>query len=156
MGVFSQLISSIIERITIKACDRHNYRSVQCSLSLSNVLTMRCHEMTDGGHIAEESARAARHWGQRRLKPAGSQKFVIWCEQGVTRRCRLSKLTNSAPRIWVQMRRDGGRGCRVSANENSCAHHVTLSPNKLWRSNSKFNIRVRGSGFVGNREWVES
>jgi hypothetical protein len=32
-----------------------------------------------------------------------------------------------------------GRGCcGVSANENSCAHHVTWSPNKLWRSNSIF------------------
>ncbi len=31
----------------------------------------------------------------------------------------------------------GGRGgCGVSSNENSCAHHVTWSPNKLWRSNS--------------------
>ncbi len=35
----------------------------------------------------------------------------------------------------------GGRGgCGVSANENSCAHHVTLSPNKLWRSNSIFKL----------------
>jgi hypothetical protein len=31
--------------------------------------------------------------------------------------------------------------CGVSANEYSCAHHVTLwSPNKLWRSNSIFNL----------------
>ncbi len=35
----------------------------------------------------------------------------------------------------------GGRGCcGVSANENSCAHHVTRSPIKLWRSNSIFNL----------------
>ncbi len=34
----------------------------------------------------------------------------------------------------------GGGVCRVSANENSCAHHVTWSPNKLWRSNSIFNL----------------
>ncbi len=33
----------------------------------------------------------------------------------------------------------GGGGCRVSANENRCAHHVTWSPNKLWRSNYIFN-----------------
>jgi hypothetical protein len=38
-----------------------------------------------------------------------------------------------------------GRGggvwsCGVSANENSCAHHATWSPNKLWRSNSIFNL----------------
>ncbi len=30
----------------------------------------------------------------------------------------------------------GGGGCGVSANENSCANHETWSPNKLWRSNS--------------------
>ncbi len=30
-------------------------------------------------------------------------------------------------------------GC-VSANEYSCAHHVTWSPNKLWRSTSIFNL----------------
>ncbi len=28
----------------------------------------------------------------------------------------------------------------VSANEYSCAHHVTLSPNKLWRSTSIFDL----------------
>jgi hypothetical protein len=33
----------------------------------------------------------------------------------------------------------GGGGCGA-ANENSCAHHVTWSPNKLWRSNSIFNL----------------
>ncbi len=36
------------------------------------------------------------------------------------------------PRIWAQMR-GGGEGLRVSANEYSCAHHVTWSPNILWR-----------------------
>jgi hypothetical protein len=38
------------------------------------------------------------------------------------------------------MRGGGEGGCRVSANENSCAHHVTWSPNKLWRSNSIFKL----------------
>jgi hypothetical protein len=59
--------------------------------------------------------------------------------QGVTKRCRLSLLTNSALVIRVQMR---GREeiCGVSANEYSCAHHVTWSPNKLWRSTSIFNL----------------
>ncbi len=37
------------------------------------------------------------------------------------------------PRIWAQMR--GGEGCGVSANEYS-----KWSPNKLWRSNSIFNL----------------
>ncbi len=52
--------------------------------------------------------------------------------------CRLSLLTNSAPRIRVQMR--GGGSCGVSANEYSCAHHVTWSTNKHWRSTSIFNL----------------
>jgi hypothetical protein len=34
----------------------------------------------------------------------------------------------------------GGGGCGVSANEYSCAHQVTWSPNKLWRSISIFNL----------------
>jgi hypothetical protein len=29
---------------------------------------------------------------------------------------------------------------KVSANENSCAHYVTWSPNKLWITNSIFNL----------------
>ncbi len=33
-----------------------------------------------------------------------------------------------------------GRSCGVSANEYSCTHHVTWSPNKLWRSTSIFNL----------------
>jgi hypothetical protein len=33
-----------------------------------------------------------------------------------------------------------GGGCGVSANEYSCAPHVTWSPNKLWRSTSIFNL----------------
>jgi hypothetical protein len=33
------------------------------------------------------------------------------------------------------MRREG-ESCEVSAIEYSCAHHVTWSPNKLWRSTS--------------------
>ncbi len=38
--------------------------------------------------------------------------------------------------------RGGGGGCGVSANVNSCAHHVKWSPNKLWRSISIFNYAV--------------
>jgi hypothetical protein len=53
--------------------------------------------------------------------------------QGVTKRCRLSLLTNSA---FVYDSKCGGteRVVGVSANQYSCAHHVTWSPNKLWRS----------------------
>jgi hypothetical protein len=64
-------------------------------------------------------------------------------KQGVTKRCRLSWLTNSA----LVEPKCGGRGgsCGVSANEYSCAvdnctvylgSMCTWSPNKLWRSNS--------------------
>jgi hypothetical protein len=52
--------------------------------------------------------------------------------QGVTKRCRLSLLTNSA--LVDESQCGGGGGCGVSANEYSCAHHVTWSPNKLRRS----------------------
>ncbi len=34
----------------------------------------------------------------------------------------------------------GGGSWGVSANEYSCAHHVTWSPNKLWRSIFIFNL----------------
>ncbi len=37
------------------------------------------------------------------------------------------------------MRGDRG-GCGNSANEYSCTHHLTWSPNKLWRSTSIFNL----------------
>ncbi len=59
--------------------------------------------------------------------------------QVVTKRCRLSLLTNSAPVYESQC---GGkeRGCEASANEYSCAHHMTWSPNKLWRSTFLFNL----------------
>ncbi len=43
---------------------------------------------------------------------------------------------------------DGGGSCGVSANEYSCVHHVTWSPNKLWRSNSIFNLWVDLSPFT--------
>jgi len=59
--------------------------------------------------------------------------------QGVTKRCRLSLLTNSALETRVQMLGEEGSS-RVSANESSCAHHVTLSPNKLWTSTSIFDL----------------
>jgi hypothetical protein len=57
------------------------------------------------------------------------------------------------PRIRVQMRGDGGEGgsCGVSANEYSCAHHVTWSPYKLWRSTSIFNLCLQHSGQVESR-----
>jgi hypothetical protein len=38
---------------------------------------------------------------------------------------------------------DSGGCSRVSANEYSCAQHVTWSPNKLWRSTSILNLWLR-------------
>ncbi len=59
----------------------------------------------------------------------------------VTKRCRLSLLTNSALGYNFPMRRAGGvLGLRLSAHEYSCAHHVTQSPNKIWRSTFIFNL----------------
>ncbi len=58
--------------------------------------------------------------------------FII-LDQGITKRCRPSLLTNSA---LVYESQCGGDwwGFGVSANEYSCAHHGALSPNQLWRS----------------------
>jgi hypothetical protein len=67
--------------------------------------------------------------------------YAMRCTQGVTRRCRLSLLTNSALEFRVQMRGEGGN-CGVSAYECSSAHHVICSPNKLWRPSSIFNLNV--------------
>jgi hypothetical protein len=64
-----------------------------------------------------------------------------FCIQRVTKSCRLSFLNNNAPVIRVQMQGEGG-SCGVSANEYSCAHHVTWSPKKLWRYTSIFNLCV--------------
>jgi hypothetical protein len=68
--------------------------------------------------------------------------------QGDTKTCRLSLRTNSvlvSYTVQGPMRGGlgGGGGCRVSANEYNCAHHVTWSPNKLWRSISIFNLLVQ-------------
>jgi hypothetical protein len=60
--------------------------------------------------------------------------------QGVTKRCRLSWWPNSAL-VYEPKCGEGGE-LGVSANEYNCAHHVTWSPNKLWRSNFIFNLCV--------------
>jgi hypothetical protein len=71
---------------------------------------------------------------------------VIKEDQGVTRRCRLSWLTNSALVYESKCGRiGGGRGGVVGPQPINtavqCAHYVTRSPNKLWRSNSIHNLR---------------
>jgi hypothetical protein len=57
--------------------------------------------------------------------------------QGVTKRCRLSWLTNSD--LVYEPKCEGAGGCGVSANEYTAVHR---SPKKLWRSNSIFNLCV--------------
>jgi hypothetical protein len=56
-------------------------------------------------------------------------------DQGVKKRCRLSWLTKSALRVWAQMR--GGEGVPGSQPMSTAVH---MSPNKVWRSNSLFNL----------------
>ncbi len=79
-----------------------------------------------------------RSTGRMKIRLSRQTQKPYWrlpYNQGVTKRCRLSLLTNSALVIRVQMREEGGK-LHVSANEYSFAHHVTRSPNKLWRSTS--------------------
>jgi hypothetical protein len=64
------------------------------------------------------------------------RKFLLFLlvhfEQGVTKRCRLSWLTNSVlvydPKCGGG---GGGEGCRVSANEYSCAHGDQINSGDL-------------------------
>ncbi len=67
--------------------------------------------------------------------------------QGVTKRCSLSLLTNSA---LVCESKCGGTGGSYgdSANEYSYANHVTWSPNKLWISTSVFNLWYYRSDYM--------
>ncbi len=61
--------------------------------------------------------------------------------QGDTKRFRLTLLTNSALVYESQCGGWGGGGGGVSANEYSCAHHVTWSPSKtLEIYTSIFNL----------------
>ncbi len=65
------------------------------------------------------------------------RQYLELAQQGVTKRCRLSWLTNS---VLVNEPKCGGRGsCGVSANEY-CTYSCTQDPNKFWRSKSIFNL----------------
>ncbi len=52
----------------------------------------------------------------------------------------MSSIFADQQRPRIRVPNWGGGRCGVSANEHSCAHHVTWSPNKLWRSTSIFNL----------------
>jgi hypothetical protein len=88
--------------------------------------------------LYEQGTHAWEPWGVR-VSNIGERWRTKALSQGVTRRCRLSWLSYS-PRISSPNAGGGWGDCGVSANEYSCAHHVTWSPNKLWRSNSIFNL----------------
>ena len=63
-----------------------------------------------------------RHWQPDALT---SWLDIASCGQGVTKRCRLSLLTNST---LVYEPKCGGRGgCGVSANEYSCTHGAQIN-----------------------------
>jgi hypothetical protein len=77
-------------------------------------------------------------WNQK------SDSEKAWVQAGLQRDVDLSMfdslLTNSALVYESQCGGMGVGGCRDSANKYSCAHHVTWSPNKIWRSTSIFNL----------------
>ncbi len=60
--------------------------------------------------------------------------------QGVTKRCRLSWLANSAIVYEPKCGGKGGGLRGLSQWVQLCTIHCTWSPNKLWRYNSIFNI----------------
>jgi hypothetical protein len=63
--------------------------------------------------------------------------------QGVTKRCRLSWLTNSALVYEPKCGRwGGGAGSQPMSTVQLC----TWSPNKLWRFNSIFYLCIHGKG----------
>ncbi len=65
-------------------------------------------------------------------------------QHGVTKRCRLSWLTNSAL-VALVYSLNGGGGVRHGKGLRGLSQWVQLctwSPNKLWRSNSIFNVMV--------------
>ncbi len=68
---------------------------------------------------------------------------------GGTKRCRLSLLTNIALVLVIRVQMRGGGGGGVAGSRDSsqpCVHHVTWSPNKLWRSTSIINLCLGPSG----------
>ncbi len=71
----------------------------------------------------------------------GSAHWDVICYHWLYKEMSYILADQQRPCKRVPMRRDVG-SCGVSANGYSCAHHVTWSPNKLWRSTSIFNLWV--------------
>ncbi len=84
-----------------------------------------------------EEMRLHKEGGHARLFPGRMTTWdyctvnTLYCDQGVTKRCLLSWLANSAL-VY------GGAGGVAGFQPMSTAVH--RSPNKLWRSNSIFNL----------------
>ncbi len=79
-------------------------------------------------------------------------RYVIGFDvkQGVPKGCRLSWLTNRAPREWAQMRGEG-RGCEVSANEFcvACIRLYFIGPCQVHqRRRSRAQIQHEGGSRV--------
>ncbi len=99
-------------------------------------------------------AAAADAGGQRRRRRGGgspplqghnaqARSVSRWSQRDVVYLCRPI-----APLVY-ESQCGGMGGCGVSANEYSCAHHVTWSPNKLWGSTSIFNLQyLCREGFI--------
>jgi hypothetical protein len=98
---------------------------------------------------AHHRAQPAHHQGTKRFENLAVAEIVpvfanglewryLCLNQGVIKRCRLSWWTNSALVYESKCRGKGGGGCGVSSSEYS--HYVTRRPNKLWISNSIFNL----------------
>ncbi len=72
----------------------------------------------------------------------GYRMSIITTSQGVRKRCRLSLLLANSALVYEPKCGWEGGNCGVSANKYSCAHHVTRSPNELWRSTSIFTYNT--------------
>jgi hypothetical protein len=73
------------------------------------------------------------------------------CNQGVTKKCCLSLLTNSVLVYEsLPMRGDGGGGgvARSQPMSTALAHHVTWSPNKLWSTEYIFLLELKQGFFL--------
>ncbi len=72
----------------------------------------------------------------RELDASYNCGMTLWLHgrQGVTKRCRLSWLTNSALVYEPKW------GCGVNCGASAISTAVHRSPKKLWRSNSIFNL----------------
>ena len=78
----------------------------------------RCPPYTAAGRLCSS-------WFSRRVRYRRIAGEAVGCEQGVTKRCRLSWLTNSA--LVSTIAGGGAGGWRISANEYSCAHGAQMN-----------------------------